>query len=265
MKRSTSGFTFVEIVIIAPIVILAIGAFISVFVTLTADVLVSRAQGQMTFELQDTANKIQRDVAISTSFLATNSFGVPSPQGVNDNTTAFTNADSVKGQALILSQYATIGNPVAGTSGYVFLANTPHACNSPSLRQNSILEVNIVYFVKNNSLWRRVIMPSTYATTSCTTPWQQPSCAVGITNAFCITNDSELASGVGANDFTLTYYSSVTTTTATPQASDSSVALATRAPIVASMKAVQVSITANQSVAGHTAQQSVSRRINLPE
>ena len=176
-----SGFTIIEMLIVAPIVLLTIGVFIGAIVNMTGDVLASRSANSTTYSIQDALNQIDTDVKSSAGYLATNNFTLSAGQGYDNgstSTTAFQNASTANGTMLILNSYATPTNPLSSGKNYINLVNQPNACNSATVNQNSKLMINIVYFVKDNTLWRRVVMPSTYANvgTNCTEPWQKPTC-----------------------------------------------------------------------------------------
>ena len=69
MNRFVSkGFTLVEMMVIAPIVILLIGAFIAAIVGLTGEVMSSRGSNVVAYDLQDALNRIEEDVKLSTSY-----------------------------------------------------------------------------------------------------------------------------------------------------------------------------------------------------
>lgn len=264
MQSKESGFTFVEIAVVAPAIILMIGAFLVIVVTLTGEVLSTRAKNVLASDVQQTLTTIENDIRASDAFLATNSFAITSPQGSDDGSTAFVNADSDEGNALILDQSATVGNPLTPPISYVYIENQPNACDSPFLQSNTPVNINVVYFIKDDSLWRRVIMPSNYETVSCVTPWQQPSCSPGFSAAFCKTEDSELVKGVGTEGFTLTYYDSADSTIVNPTASDPDSPTPTRSAELESISAVSVSINASQIAAGKEVSWSASRRMVLP-
>ncbi len=210
--------------VVAPIIILSIGAFIVVIVTLSGEVLATRAKNVLTYTIQDSLDRIEADIKRSTAFLATNEITpLVSPQGYDDATENFTNNDSVKGQMLILEQNATITNPLTAPSNFVYQKDTPHPCADPLIRENDPLKINIVYFVKNSSLWRRTILQSDYASTSvsCNTPWQKPSCQPPI-GGFCQNQDIELIKNITTSDFSVEYFTSATgTPDPTPSSFDS--------------------------------------------
>jgi hypothetical protein len=189
-ESKQSGFTLVEIAIIAPVLVLTIGIFIFAIITMTGDVIVSRASNKLAYDIQYALNQIESDMKIGTGFLET-SILPNTPQGLNDDTTQFQKNSST----LIINSYATNDNPLLSSRSLVY-TNNPNSCNSGLANQNPPLMFNIVYFVKNNVLWRRTTMPSNYLTVGCTTPWQQPSCSLGWVSSFCKTNDEKLIEGL---------------------------------------------------------------------
>lgn len=263
------GFTIVELLVIAPIVILTITAFISVIVNMTGDVLASRSSNVVAYDIQDALARIEEDVKLSSTFLAENTVTtappgdpilLPSPQGYGDDTTPFRNVDSTKGDILILNTFATSGNPITLGSSLIYLTNQPNACNSTQINQNTPMSLNIAYFVKNTSLWRRTIAPSNYDTAGCSVPWQQPSCAIGQTAAFCKTEDIKLLDNIAVSDFNVEYFTSADSTTANADASNVAKSVAERNAALQSSTTVGVSLNVTKTVAGREVSQSGSIR-----
>ena len=190
--------------IVAPIVILVIGALITAIVNITGSVLANRSSTILLYNVQDALNRIEQDVSLSNKFLAINSVTLTSPQGYDNDTTAFNNVDETTGTMLVLEYPATTDNPINATD-YVY-ANLPNSCGSNQVLQNQKVILNIVYFVKDGTLWRRVLANSDYATIGCSVPWQKPSCQPGITGSLCKAEDIRLVDGVTASDFTISYY-----------------------------------------------------------
>jgi Tfp pilus assembly protein PilE len=185
--NKSKGFTIVEMVVIAPIVILTISAIIFAIVTMTGDVLATRAANVMAYNIQDALNRIESDVKFSNGYLL-NSISPISPQGQDNGTSAFSGSLSTTAGPLILEAYATNENPLSKTKKILYTDNNPYPCSnlSSSALQNQPMMLNIVYFISNNTLWRRVLTPSATeanykgceATSKVSvTPWQQPSCA----------------------------------------------------------------------------------------
>ena len=194
---SRSGFTLVELLVIAPIALLVITGFIALMVTMVGDVLVSRGSNVMTYDIQNALSTIEDDVRLSTEFLTTTG-SLPSPQGKNDNTQAFTGSSS----ELILGEIATDKNPIDPLRRFVHY-NTPLACGSDQEYQNRLFFVTVVYYVKGGSLWRRTYVP-TPAGTLCKTPWQVNTCSPDYTAARCQANDSEVLKDI--KSFNIDYF-----------------------------------------------------------
>ena len=213
-QQSAAGFTLIEMLVIAPIVILAIGGFIALMVNMVGNVLVTRDQTNMIYESQDALNRIEDDIRLSSQFLTTTGT-LSSPQGSDSNftgTAAFSNSSNT----LILSTYTTTKNPGDSTRELVYFRNQPNACDSQKIF-NKVLNGQIIYFIKNGSLWRRTILPSynTNATpdlqTVCATPWQLNSCSPGYSASRCQTNDVEVMKNISS--LTVEYYSTPSSTT----------------------------------------------------
>jgi hypothetical protein len=258
------GFTVVEILIVAPIVILVIGVFISVIVNMTGDVLASRAATTLAYNIQDALNRIDQDVTQSGAYLATNNITLTSPQGYNDDTTNFHNADATNGTMLILNTYATTNNPLATTQNTIYYPNVPNACGSPLINSNMPVMMNTIYFVKNSTLWRRTIATNLYTTVGCSVPWQQPSCAPGISNAFCKTQDVRLIDGIQSSGFSVGYYPSPSSTTPNTIASDSAQTDVARFAALQANSTVVVTINATNIVAGRSISQTGTIRTVSP-
>lgn len=208
---SSLGFTLIEVLIIAPIVVILISGFVALMVTMVGDVLVTRDQSNMTYESQDALDRIERDTRLSTQFLTTTGT-LTSPQG-SDSSFNGTAAFTASSNLLVLKMLATDANPATSDRWLIYYANQPNACGSQETA-NVPFTVQIVYFIKNGSLWRRTLVPNFNhnATvdnqTICATthdPWQQNSCSPGYSSSQCKTEDEEIMKNI--NTFTLKYYS----------------------------------------------------------
>jgi hypothetical protein len=260
-------------IIIVPIVLLTIGAFISVIVNMTGDVLAARGSNVLSYNIQDTLNRIEQDVKLSTGFLATNNISfdsVNNPQGFNGATSNFYNVNTVDsdpstsdGNILILNELATTGNPLSLGNGVVYLNNQPNSCssNATQVNQNTPMTMNVIYFIKSGSLWRRTIAPVNYLTTGATTagcnqvPWQQPSCSPGYSSTFCKTEDIKLVDVSSINDFSIQYYNGAGSNTANSAASDTSITPGPRNSALQSATTVSASLNISQNVAGRAISQ----------
>ena len=255
-RTSSKGFTLVEILVIAPIVMLALGGFIALMVTMVGDVLATRDQSAMTYESQDTLSTVENDIKLSVQYLTTTG-ALSSPQGNNSSgngTTAFTNTTTINGASgtsLILNTLATDSKPESATRQIVYYKNQPYDCTTQRI-YNSVFLVKQIYFIKNGSLWRRTVMPiyntsaSVDSETLCAVPWQKNSCSPGQTAARCDTNDVELMKNVAS--MSVEYF-------LTPD-SFSNIGAANAAQATT----VKVTINGSKSVAGRSVSSSQSTR-----
>lgn len=244
-RHSQAGFTLVEMLVVAPIVILVIGGLIAAIVAMTGDVLANRNANLLAYDIQDALDRIESDVRLSGGFLSTNNFAPQSKQGLNNTTTKFTSPN-----ALILNSYATTANPADSTRNIVHKQGI-NACDPSSEMLNDPLMFNIVYFVDSgNTLWRRIVMPKDYFDTTskvCSKPWQLPSCSlIDNSDKYCQSQDSKLVDGV--TNFELKYYGLPNYDVDNP------------ANINYASAQVQVSITAKGSAAGREYTQSGTTR-----
>lgn len=262
-----AGFTLVEMLVVAPIIILAIGAFIALIVNLTGEVMSSRGANMLTYNLQDALNRIEEDVKLSAGYLATNSipFGSTNPQGRGgvNSTTNFILTDPTHGTALILNSYATNGNPVSINSGLIYLADKPNDCSDyAAYSKNRPMTTNIVYFIDGDgTLWRRVIMPLDYdnPATYCgsSVPWQRPTCIDNpARHSFCKTNDEKLLEHVGTDGFHVDYY------TAASNSVPVTITGATTTADLQSATTVSIALRATDTIAGREISKAGTLRVS---
>lgn len=202
------GFTLVEMLVIAPILILVIGGFIVVLISMVGDAMKSRDSNALVYNTQESLDRIEQDIRLGVLFDTTTGT-LTSPQGSNNGTAAFTNATVNGSDTLIIRTLSTDKNPGDSARQIIYYENQPNACGATQNYNNPLIST-VIYYVANNALYRRVIVPS-YTTTSgqsnsvCATPWQQNSCSPGIAGAQCQTQDAKLMDDVSS--LTVKYYS----------------------------------------------------------
>lgn len=270
------GFTLVEMLVIAPIVILSIGAFIAAIVSMTGEVLSSRGANSLTYDVQDALNRIEQDVKLSTTFLAQTSIEFtasnPQGQGAVGSTDPFVNVGGSSQPVLILAALVPNGNPLVSGTGNLYLKDEPYDCSNATLyTTNRPLLMNIVYFIDdrgdadpaNDTLWRRTIMPAEYANASLLcggSSWYMPSCQPGYVSSFCKTQDMKLVEGITAEQFEVAYYSTASSTTASVVAVDTGSSSAQRAAALQGLQTVEVNLTASKQIAGRAVERTGSVR-----
>jgi competence protein ComGC len=247
---SPKAFTLVEVLVISPIVILFIGAFIALAVNLTGESLTLRERNVAAYDIQASLDEIESSVSKATAILvSTTGTTISSPQGKNNTSSAFTNTNgSGQPETLILRSIATTKGPTDPTRAIVYTGSG--ACNS----QNPIYEYLTVFFVADDlatpdttdkALFKRTIMPSA---TVCAPAWQRGSCEpsmVAGNTSVCKASDEKLISNVST--FTLNYYVGSSTT----PVADSAANTATD---------VEASIAVSKTIAGNAVNASGSSR-----
>jgi len=258
------GFTLVELMIVAPMLIIIIGTIVVSIVTLTGQSLVEAGRAQLINDVQDSLDRIEADVLVSGAYLSTNNFVPTSPQGADDVASKFVSASLTGDDSLILNAYFTTANPSLSSRSLVYLPNTPFACGDASVAQNQVMTMNIVYFVKNSTLWRRTVATNNYASKPCAgvTIWQQPNCAearMSINTSLCKAQDEMLLTGVQPSDFNVNYYLSASDSTAAPGTEEPDPDL--RQVAIDKTTTIQVTLTGSKTYAGRDVSQQGTIRV----
>ncbi|MFZ2836680.1 MAG: hypothetical protein WAZ21_05185 [Candidatus Saccharimonadales bacterium] len=270
LQNKNHGFTIVEVLVIAPIVILALGAFIAVMVNMTAEVLKTQSENSMVQNTQDALNTIEQDVKLSGQFLAANELTAQTPQGydngtgpINDgsNANSFANVyptGNTKGKMLILRTFMTDKNPIDGTRQPIYTNQPTFSCSPKTI--NKLFASNTVYFVKNKTLWKRTIVHQGSGRPDlCDTPWQQPSCDASVTKgAYCKVNDTRLADNV--SDFTIDYFTNPGDTTPIADAVNPAMSVTQRNEALSAASTMRVTISTANTVAGRDVTSSAAVR-----
>jgi len=246
-QKKEAGFTLIEILIIAPIVIIAISGFIALMITIVGKVLLTRDQTSVAYDSQNALDRIEQDVKLSTKFLTTTGT-LPSPQGSDNNytgTAAFSNASNT----FILNSLATDSNPHTWDRWLIYYDNQPNPCDNTQT-SNRAFSVRVIYYINNNTLWRRTYVPpwnlntgSPDANTICTYsssyyPWQKNSCSPGYVSSQCQTEDERVMDNISS--LTVQYFPDPTSSTDMGAAN------------AASATAVNVTITGSKATVGKT-------------
>jgi len=255
--RSVSrGFTLVEMLVVAPIVLLVIAGLVVAMVSMIGDSLAANGRANVAYNMQDALDRIEQDARIATNFMPTYGY-FNSPQGRDGNSENFSYATY---KDLIFTQQATKFSPyTAETQQLIYYANRPAGCN-PTPIGNANLTLRVVYFVKDNNLWRRVLvnpwtLTSGSSTSVCETPWQRNTCPPGSTVG---PTSSDTCNGIdelilkNVTSWNPTFHNG---------SDDASVA-------PASGNRVKVSITTSQKIAGETVTETrqlrAARRNDIP-
>lgn len=259
-----NGFTLVEMMVVAPMLIIIIGTIVVSIVTLTGQSIVEGGRAQLINDVQDSLDRIESDVLISGAYLSTNNFTPTSPQGADEIDQKFVSTSPAGNDSIILNSYFTTANPSISNRSLVYLPNTPFACGDANIAQNQVMTMNIVYFVKNSSLWRRTVATNNYTSKPCAgvTTWQQPNCAearMSVNTSLCKVQDELLLTGVEPNNFTVVYYLSASDTTAAPDTENADSDL--RQAAIDKTATIQITLESNKTFAGRDISQLSTIRV----
>lgn len=209
-RRAQAGFTLVEIAVVAPIVVIAITGILALLINLTGNNLAARAEIGIIHEANATLATIEDDASISSRFLTTADSSFSDPYGQNGNGASWNYAGGGPGdRALILRTYATDLPPRHSHKQPIYI--NENGCAPDVLLSNPALTTNVIYFLQDGNLYRRVLTRTDANT--CAQQFQRQSCPPDLAspNAVCQANDSLLISNVA--DFDVAYYTNAESTT----------------------------------------------------
>jgi len=208
-QKRQRGFTLVEMLIVAPLIVLVIATLVGFLLGLVGDSVVANTRTQAVYDIQTALTQIERDSFLGTQFMST--YVPNSPQGKDDSVKAFKTTEG----DIIINQFGTTSDPTDATRAIVYYANQPQACGG-QYQANQPFFVKVIYFLKtesdgSQSLYRRMIEPlnntgSNNGDTTCGVPWQRGSCTVqNLSSSLrCASKDMKLLTNVAL--FTTTYF-----------------------------------------------------------
>lgn len=260
MKRriSEAGFTLVEMAIVVPILILIALSLFEALFTVVQTSTQERVEMNLAYEKNVAMNEIESDIRIAPLFvpqLDTNTAGQDANEGISNplgtgNTWYYAGGGQDK-RVLILREYSTTVNPLIAGREPVFVGSGA-ACSDPSVATNTIQTYNTIYFVQNQTLYRRrVVDPLTKDPVCGNVQYQRTSCPTA--SASCPA-DEIIASNVTA--FNVTYYSS-----GDPTATPLDVYTGPSPSLLASARSAQIDITQTRPAGGTNITSSISLRI----
>lgn len=209
-SNSNRGFTVVELVV--GIVIIAVMFPLFTFIlNMYHDAHYLDEKNKMSSEAAQALWYIEDSIRISNAFMTHVPSNFQDNYGPNNLGTDGGQAWSYKGtsatnRVLITRNYATTANPLNSGRQPVFVNSGTFNCTTEMFYQPQLTYIAI-YFVRNNTLYYRVLTDKTTALCPGNTQQQKLSCPPEITSgrhASCDTNDEILATNV--SDFSVKYY-----------------------------------------------------------
>jgi hypothetical protein len=210
MNKRQSGFTLVELLVIAPILMVTIVYMMSFLFSQYGQLTQQGSQLDLQAEAQNITFSLQDDIFFTSSFVSTMNSNLEDSYkpsgGWQSNTTPPT---------LILSLPALTKNRRDANRRPVYI-NTQGCTPQATLEENDVLYNNIIVFVSGSNLYKRTI--SAPATTStCETSFEKQSCPSANATSACPA-DKLLTDKL--NTFSVTYYTADNTETASPESAD---------------------------------------------
>jgi hypothetical protein len=161
---------------------------------------------------QSAVQQIESDVKLASAYMSTIDTNAFADSYGADNSTSTTDPWDFKAGAqtptpyrsLILQTYATDSNPLSDVRNPVFVNS--EGCTGNAKYANEVLKNTVIYYVLNDTLYRRVL---TSPLTTCTPPFQVQTCPSSKKTSWdlnvCRTDDTALVTNITA--FNIEYYS----------------------------------------------------------
>lgn len=213
--RHSAGFTLVELLIVIMIIPILIAGFIFVIFNTVDAMSKSKQQLALTSQVQDAAYIMERDVRLNRGFNTVISSSYSDPYGPNSSGAAWNFAGiSSDSRVLILSVPAVTSPSLNGDRDPVYLNSslmTPPPTNvyncTDQLHYNPVLGTRVIYFVRNSTLYRRILTNTTSPTCNNEKQYQKQSCPPELRstwNSICKAADEVIAKNV--TQFSVDYY-----------------------------------------------------------
>jgi len=188
-RKNERGLTIVEVLVVAPLIVLIIGVSIGFMVSITGDGLRVAERNALAHSVQDALGKVEADTQVATGFLQNKT------DASGNSFTATMSVTPYKSTGpLIMSALATTKSPLDPARALVY--RNENGCSPDVITYNEKYTVTYVYFVNGGTLWKRTVM-GTGTPCSSTQPWQRPSCAPNYTpSANCKAEDEAILTNV---------------------------------------------------------------------
>ncbi|MBI3494459.1 hypothetical protein HY004_00545 [Candidatus Saccharibacteria bacterium] len=226
--KDQRGFTLIEVAVVAPIMILVALGIVAILITLVTSTLRPNARSIVMQQEQKAMDSIESDINNSSGLIT------DLPSNFSDGNAAADYYDPPAGTAVIgIQTYDQIVNPNdnSGTKVIPAFKDSASSCtNITDLSASNIVPIVVVYFVKDNTLYRRTLTQyygSTPANT-CGTKLAKQTCIT------CTNKDIVLIAADSISAFSVVYYTGITNDVVT---TDPTVAKSAKITITASINA----------------------------
>lgn len=229
--NNQGGFTLVELMVAVILSGIVVTIFISALMTMVSTAVLQKTQLELSQRNQIALDVIERDIRLATAFETAIPYTTfDDDYGPSNTDEGWTGSWAYGGtdanhRVLLLAQRATPGSPLAAARTPVYIRGSAtnvyaaldaslnctvyNASTNPTgaLTYNPKLPYYLVYFVRDNQLFRRTLTDTTTSLCDGQQQYQKQSCpAVDTTPAAsCGAYDEKIADDVAA--FTITYFS----------------------------------------------------------
>ncbi len=222
LKRQ-NGFTLTEIAIIAPLMIVVALSIVTVLITLVSSTIGPNARSILLQQTEKAFDTMETDINNSSGLLS----GLPvnfADSASSDYTTPPTGT-----KVLRIATYDQIVNPndTTGTKTIPAFRGGAPCSNATALDGSNIVSIVVVYFVRDNNLYRRTLTDSSLPAT-CGTKLAKQTCST------CSSEDLKLIESDGFTTFDVEYYTGITNDIVT---NDPTVARSAKITIASSLDA----------------------------
>ncbi len=205
--QSSRGFTLVEMLVVAPILMLTIVLTISYLFNQYGQLTKQSSEVNLRVEAQTISFNMQDDIFFASAFVKN-----INPNLVDSNEPSGGWSYNTTPQTLIISTAALTTNKKDQARSPVYI-NTLGCSPDATKEQNTILQNNIIYFVNGTNLYKRTLTaPASMAT--CGTSYQKQTCPKAKSSTSC-PEDVLLTDKL--DTFSVTYYDRNNNQTSNPE------------------------------------------------
>jgi hypothetical protein len=195
MKKTSAGYTIVELVVVVPSMIIILAVITALMVTLYTDLLKKNGELDLQISAQSALFTIRDDPYFAIRFAGTNQDDTTDTYAPSGGWNAITN------NAFIVYEASFNANRETTTRQLIYKKDQPNACNSPDITENQFSLNTLIYFNNGGKLYRRVLIPN--QTTNCATTFRLQTCPSNHASSTC-PKDVLVADNV--QSFSINYY-----------------------------------------------------------
>ncbi len=203
------GFTLIEVAVVAPIMILVAISIIAILIILVSSTVQPNARSLIMQQEEKALDVIESDINNSYAYISsTSSYGFLStlPANFADSASSDYSSPPSGTTVIALKTFNQIIDSTDSSRTKVLPAfkDTASCSNTTDLSASNIAPIVVVYYVKNNTLYRRTLVDTTNPST-CGTKLARQSCLTS-----CAAEDTALVQVDALRTFSVVYYTGIT-------------------------------------------------------